>query len=188
MSKYPEYKQLNLAQIGQEVLEEWKAKNTFERVCPQERKAVFYLFMKGLLQLMVCQVFTMLWAYNQRYILSLQNLTRIPSTPKGGLDTHGLPVELGVEKELGITKEDIGKNISIAEYNQKCRENVMKFKGVWENLTDQMGYWVDMNDPYVTYDNKYIESVWWLLSQMNEKGMLYKGHTIQPYSPKAGQD
>ena len=105
---------------------------------------------------------------------------------KAGWDTHGLPVELGVEKELGITKEDIGKSISIAEYNQKCRENVMKFKGVWENLTNQMGYWVDMKDPYVTYDNKYIESVWWLLSQMNDKGMLYKGHTIQPYSPKAG--
>ena len=91
---------------------------------------------------------------------------------KAGWDTHGLPVELGVEKELGITKEDIGENISIAEYNQKCRENVMKFKGVWENLTDQMGYWVDMNDPYVTYDNKYIESVWWLLSQMNKKNAL----------------
>ena len=118
--------------------------------------------------------------------MSLQTLQGFQVHRKAGWDTHGLPVELGVEKELGITKEDIGKNISIAEYNQKCRENVMKFKGVWENLTDQMGYWVDMNDPYVTYDNKYIESVWWLLSQMNKKGMLYKGHTIQPYSPKAG--
>ena len=105
---------------------------------------------------------------------------------KAGWDTHGLPVELGVEKELGITKEDIGTTISIEDYNKKCRENVMKFKNAWEDLTDKMGYWVDMKDPYVTYDNKYIESVWWLLSQMDKKGMLYKGHTIQPFSPKAG--
>ena len=186
MSKYPEYKQLNLAQIGQEVLEEWKAKALLKRVCPQEKESRLLPFMKASFSKWYARYSPCYGAYNQRYILSLQNLTRIPSTPKAGWDTHGLPVELGVEKELGITKEDIGKNISIAEYNQKCRENVMKFKGVWENLTDQMGYWVDMNDPYVTYDNKYIESVWWLLSQIHDKGMLYKGHTIQPYSPKAG--
>ncbi len=105
---------------------------------------------------------------------------------KAGWDTHGLPVELGVEKKLGITKEDIGKTISIEEYNRTCREAVMEFKGVWEKLTRQMGYWVNMDDPYITYDNKYIESLWWLLKQLYEKGLLYKGYTIQPYSPAAG--
>lgn len=105
---------------------------------------------------------------------------------KAGWDTHGLPVELGVEKKLGITKEDIGKKISIEEYNRTCREAVMEFKGVWEKLTRQMGYWVNMDDPYITYDNKYIESLWWLLKQLYEKGLLYKGYTIQPYSPAAG--
>ena len=105
---------------------------------------------------------------------------------KAGWDTHGLPVELGVEKELGITKEDIGNKISVEEYNLACRKAVMRYTDVWNNLTRQMGYWVDMSDPYVTYENKYIESVWWLLKQLHEKNMLYKGYTIQPYSPKAG--
>ena len=187
MSKYPEYKQLNLVQIGQEVLEKWKAKSTFEKsVSTREGKPSFTFYegppsangMPGIHHVMGRTI--------KDIFCRFKTLQGFQVHRKAGWDTHGLPVELGVEKELGITKEDIGKNISIAEYNQKCRENVMKFKGVWENLTDQMGYWVDMNDPYVTYDNKYIESVWWLLSQMNEKGMLYKGHTIQPYSPKAG--
>jgi isoleucyl-tRNA synthetase len=105
---------------------------------------------------------------------------------KAGWDTHGLPVELGVEKTLGITKEDIGKSISIEAYNRACREDVMKFTGIWNDLTRQMGYWVDMDNPYVTYDNKYIESVWWLLRRLYDKGLLYKGYTIQPYSPAAG--
>jgi isoleucyl-tRNA synthetase len=105
---------------------------------------------------------------------------------KAGWDTHGLPVELGVEKKLGITKEDIGKTLTIEEYNQACREDVMKFTGIWNDLTRQMGYWVDMENPYVTYDNKYIESVWWLLKRLFDKGLLYKGYTIQPYSPAAG--
>jgi isoleucyl-tRNA synthetase len=105
---------------------------------------------------------------------------------KAGWDTHGLPVELGVEKELGITKEDIGSTISIEDYNKACRTNVMKYKGSWEDITEKMGYWVDMQNPYLTYDNKYIESVWWLLGKMHKKGLLYKGHTIQPFSPKAG--
>ena len=187
MGKYPEYKQLNLAQIGQEVLEEWKAKNTFEKsVSTRKGKPSFTFYegppsangMPGIHHVMGRTI--------KDIFCRFKTLQGFQVHRKAGWDTHGLPVELGVEKELGITKEDIGKNISIAEYNQKCRENVMKFKGVWESVTDQMGYWVDMNDPYVTYDNKYIESVWWLLSQMNEKGMLYKGHTIQPYSPKAG--
>ena len=187
MSKYPEYKQLNLAQIGQEVLEEWKAKSTFKKsVSTRKGKPSFTFYegppsangMPGIHHVMGRTI--------KDIFCRFKTLQGLQVHRKAGWDTHGLPVELSVEKELGITKEDIGKNISIAEYNQKCRENVMKFKGVWENLTDQMGYWVDMNNPYITYDNKYIESVWWLLSQMNEKGMLYKGHTIQPYSPKAG--
>lgn len=105
---------------------------------------------------------------------------------KAGWDTHGLPVELGVEKALGITKEDIGKKISVDDYNAACRREVMKYTKEWENLTNSMGYWVDMNNPYITYDNRYIESVWWLLNQLYNKGYLYKGYTIQPYSPAAG--
>jgi len=105
---------------------------------------------------------------------------------KAGWDTHGLPVELGVEKSLGITKEDIGKTISVAEYNAHCRQDVMKFTKEWEDLTHKMGYWVDMKHPYITYDNRYIETLWWLLKQLYKKGLLYKGYTIQPYSPAAG--
>ena len=105
---------------------------------------------------------------------------------KAGWDTHGLPVELGVEKELGITKEDIGTKISVEEYNNACKKAVMKYTDVWNDLTKKMGYWVDTEKPYVTYENKYIESVWWLLNQAFQKGYIYKGYTIQPYSPKAG--
>ena len=105
---------------------------------------------------------------------------------KGGWDTHGLPIELSVEKELGITKEDIGTKISVDEYNAKCRETVMRYKDVWDDITRKMGYWVDLDNPYVTYENEYIESVWWLLSQLYNKDLMYKGYTIQPYSPAAG--
>jgi valyl-tRNA synthetase len=105
---------------------------------------------------------------------------------KAGWDTHGLPVELGVEKALGITKEDIGKTISVAEYNKHCRTDVMKFTKEWTDLTHKMGYWVDLENPYITYDNRYIETLWWLLKQLYGKGLLYKGYTIQPYSPAAG--
>lgn len=187
MSKYPEYKHLNLPQISQEILADWKARKTFEKsVSTRAGKPSFTFYegppsangMPGIHHVMGRTI--------KDIFCRFKTLQGFQVHRKAGWDTHGLPVELGVEKELGITKEDIGKSITIAEYNQKCRENVMKFKGVWENLTNQMGYWVDMKDPYVTYDNKYIESVWWLLSQMNDKGMLYKGHTIQPYSPKAG--
>ena len=187
MSKYPEYKHLNLPQISQEILADWKVRKTFEKsVSTRAGKPSFTFYegppsangMPGIHHVMGRTI--------KDIFCRFKTLQGFQVHRKAGWDTHGLPVELGVEKELGITKEDIGKSITIAEYNQKCRENVMKFKGVWENLTNQMGYWVDMKDPYVTYDNKYIESVWWLLSQMNDKGMLYKGHTIQPYSPKAG--
>ena len=169
------------------MLEDWKVNNTFEKsVCKREGKPSFTFYegppsangMPGIHHVMGRTI--------KDIFCRFKTLQGFQVHRKAGWDTHGLPVELGVEKELDITKEDIGKSISIAEYNEKCRENVMKFKGVWESLTNQMGYWVDMEKPYVTYDNKYIESVWWLLSQMNKKGMLYKGHTIQPYSPKAG--
>lgn len=105
---------------------------------------------------------------------------------KGGWDTHGLPVELGVEKELGITKEDIGKKITVEEYNHKCREAVLRYKDKWDDLTRKMGYWVDLNDPYITFKNEYIETLWWLLKQLYEKGLLYESVSIQPYSPAAG--
>jgi isoleucyl-tRNA synthetase len=105
---------------------------------------------------------------------------------KAGWDTHGLPVELGTEKELGITKEDIGKTISVEQYNEACKKTVMRYTDVWNDLTEKMGYWVDMEDPYVTYKSKYMESVWWLLKQIYDKDLMYKGYTIQPYSPKAG--
>jgi isoleucyl-tRNA synthetase len=105
---------------------------------------------------------------------------------KGGWDTHGLPVELQVEKELGITKDDIGKKISIEDYNKKCRETVMKYKDQWDDLTTKMGYWVDLENPYITYEKEYIESLWWILKQLYDKQLLYKGYTIQPYSPAAG--
>jgi len=105
---------------------------------------------------------------------------------KGGWDTHGLPIELGVEKELGITKEDIGKKISVEEYNQKCREAVLRYKDLWDDLTRKMGYWVDLDHPYVTFQNEYIETLWWLLKQLYQKGLLYESVSIQPYSPAAG--
>ncbi len=105
---------------------------------------------------------------------------------KGGWDTHGLPIELGVEKELGITKEDIGKKISVEEYNQKCREAVLRYKDKWDDITRKMGYWVDLNDPYITFKNEYIETLWWILSELYKKGLLYESVSIQPYSPAAG--
>ena len=187
MKKYPEYKQLDLSAINKEVLSRWKANSIFEKsVSTRNDKPSFTFYegppsangMPGIHHVMGRAI--------KDIFCRFKTLQGYKVNRKAGWDTHGLPVELGVEKELGITKEDIGSTISIEDYNKKCRENVMKFKNVWEDLTDKMGYWVDMNDPYVTYDNKYIESVWWLLSQMDKKEMLYKGHTIQPFSPKAG--
>ena len=187
MNKYKEYSQLDLAKINEEILDKWTKNSTFEKsVDTREGNPSFTFYegppsangLPGIHHVMGRTIKDIFCRY--------KTLQGFKVNRKAGWDTHGLPVELGVEKELGITKEDIGKNISIEDYNLKCRENVMKFKNVWEDLTNKMGYWVDMSDPYLTYDNKYIESVWWLLSQMNKKNMLYKGHTIQPYSPKAG--
>ena len=187
MKKYPEYKQLDLSAINKEVLTRWKSNTIFEKSLSTREGKPSYTFyegppsangMPGIHHIMGRAI--------KDIFCRFKTLQGYKVNRKAGWDTHGLPVELGVEKELDITKEDIGTTISIEDYNKKCRENVMKFKNSWEDLTDKMGYWVDMNDPYVTYDNKYIESVWWLLSQMYKKGMLYKGHTIQPFSPKAG--
>ncbi len=187
MKKYPEYKQLDLSAINKEVFAKWQSKSIFEKSLSTREGKPSYTFyegppsangMPGIHHVMGRAIKDIFCRY--------KTLQGYKVNRKAGWDTHGLPVELGVEKELGITKEDIGTTISIEDYNKKCRENVMKFKNFWEDLTDKMGYWVDMNTPYITYDNKYIESVWWLLSQMNKKGMLYKGHTIQPFSPKAG--
>ena len=187
MKKYPEYKQLDLSAINKEVLAQWQSNSIFEKSLSTREGKPSYTFYEGPPSANgMPGIHHVMGRAIKDIFCRFKTLQGYKVNRKAGWDTHGLPVELGVEKELGITKEDIGTTISIEDYNKKCRENVMKFKNVWEDLTDKMGYWVDMNDPYVTYDNKYIESVWWLLGQMDKKGMLYKGHTIQPFSPKAG--
>ena len=187
MKKYPEYKQLDLSAINKEVLAQWQSNSIFEKSLSTREGKPSYTFYEGPPSANgMPGIHHVMGRAIKDIFCRFKTLQGYKVNRKAGWDTHGLPVELGVEKELGITKEDIGTTISIEDYNKKCRENVMKFKNVWEDLTDKMGYWVDMNDPYVTYDNKYIESVWWLLSQMDKKDMLYKGHTIQPFSPKAG--
>ncbi len=187
MKKYPEYKQLDLSAINKEVLAQWQSNSIFEKSLSTREGKPSYTFYEGPPSANgMPGIHHVMGRAIKDIFCRFKTLQGYKVNRKAGWDTHGLPVELGVEKELGITKEDIGTTISIEDYNKKCRENVMKFKNVWEDLTDKMGYWVDMNDPYITYDNKYIESVWWLLSQMDNKGMLYKGHTIQPFSPKAG--
>ncbi|MBO5216294.1 MAG: isoleucine--tRNA ligase [Alistipes sp.] len=185
--KFNEYKGLDLAKIADEVLQQWDADDTFHKsITTREGHPTFVFYegppsangMPGIHHVMARTIKDVICRYKtqQGYLVHR----------KAGWDTHGLPVELGVEKKLGITKEDIGKKISIEEYNTACREAVMEFTGEWENLTKKMGYWVNMDDPYITYDNKYIETLWWLLKQLFDKGLLYKGYTIQPYSPAAG--
>ena len=187
MKKYPEYNQLDLSAINKEVLAKWRSNLIFEKSLSTKEEGKSYTFYEGPPSANGKPgIHHVMGRAIKDIFCRFKTLQGYKVNRKAGWDTHGLPVELGVEKELGITKEDIGTTITIEDYNKKCRENVMKFKNIWENLTDVMGYWVDMNDPYVTYDNKYIESVWWLLSQIDKKGMLYKGHTIQPFSPKAG--
>ena len=187
MKKYPEYKQLQLPEINKTILEYWKKNHCFEKSINNRNGSPPWIFYEGppsanglpgihhVLSRTIKDIFC-------RY----KTMQGFQVKRKAGWDTHGLPVELDVEKELGITKEDIGKKISVEEYNQKCREAVMRYTDKWEQLTEQMGYWIDMQHPYITYDNNYIESVWWLLKQIYNKGLLYKGYTIQPYSPAAG--
>ncbi len=185
--KFPEYKGLNLSQVNKDILKKWEEDNTFEKsVSSGEGKKEFIFYegppsangMPGIHHVISRTLKDTFCRY--------KTLQGYQVKRKAGWDTHGLPVELAVEKKLGITKDDIGSKISVKEYNDTCRKEVMKFTEQWEDITEKMGYWVDMDDPYITYDNKYIESVWWLLKQMYNKGLLYKGYTIQPYSPAAG--
>ncbi len=187
MSKFKEYKGLSLSQTHKDVLENWRKSNIFNQSVESRKGQPTFTFyegppsangMPGIHHVIARTIKDLFCRY--------KTLQGFHVNRKAGWDTHGLPVELGVEKELGITKEDIGTNISVEDYNKACRTNVMKYKSKWEDITEEMGYWVDMKNPYTTYDNKYIESVWWLLSQMHKKELLYKGHTIQPFSPKAG--
>jgi len=187
MSKFKQYKQLSLSNIHKEVLGNWRESDVFDKSIERRKGNPTFTFyegppsangMPGIHHVIARTIKDLFCRY--------KTLQGFQVNRKAGWDTHGLPVELGVEKELGITKEDIGSTISIEDYNKACRTNVMKYKGSWEDITEEMGYWVDMQNPYVTYDNKYIESVWWLLGKMHSKGLLYKGHTIQPFSPKAG--
>ncbi|MCC6684316.1 MAG: isoleucine--tRNA ligase [Bacteroidia bacterium] len=187
MSKYTEYKKLDFPAFEEEVLKFWKENNVFEKsVSNREGKESFVFYegppsangMPGIHHVMARTVKDIFCRY--------QTLNGKQVKRKAGWDTHGLPIELQVEKTLGITKEDIGKKISVAEYNEACRKDVLKFKDVWDKLTNRMGYWVDLSDPYITYENNYIESLWSLLKKLYEKGLLYKGYTIQPYSPAAG--
>ncbi|MBQ7671624.1 MAG: class I tRNA ligase family protein, partial [Paludibacteraceae bacterium] len=184
---FKEYKKLDLPGINREILAYWEQQHTFEKSLATREGAPSFVFyegppsangMPGIHHVMARTIKDIFCRY--------KTLQGFRVNRKAGWDTHGLPVELGVEKSLGITKEDIGKKISVDEYNRTCRREVMKFTKEWENLTRQMGYWIDMNDPYITYDNRYIETLWWLIKQLYNKGLLYKGYTIQPYSPAAG--
>ena len=187
MKKHKEYSSLDLSKIGEEILSFWNNNSVFDKSIADPLRPENFTFyegppsangMPGIHHVIARTIKDLFCRY--------KTLKGYTVNRKAGWDTHGLPVELGVEKEMGLTKEDIGTKISIEDYNKACRVNVMKYKKSWEEITSQMGYWVDMKNPYVTYDNKYIESVWWLLKQLHEKKLLYKGHTIQPFSPKAG--
>lgn len=185
--KYQDYQGLNLPQIASEVMEKWKTEDVFlKSITSREGNESFVFFegppsangLPGIHHVMARSIKDIFCRY--------QTLKGKQVKRKAGWDTHGLPVELGVEKELGITKEDIGKKISVDDYNKACKEAVMRYTDIWNNLTEKMGYWVDMENPYITYKSKYMESVWWLLGELYRKNLLYKGYTIQPYSPKAG--
>jgi len=184
---YKEYKQLNLSETGKEILEYWKANNIFEKSISNRPASKPYTFyegppsangMPGIHHVMARSIKDIFCRY--------KTLKGYRVERKGGWDTHGLPIELAVEKTLGITKEDIGKKISVDEYNAACRKEVMKYTDVWNDLTEKMGYWVDLENPYITYENSYIETLWWILKEFYKKGLLYKGYTIQPFSPAAG--
>ncbi len=186
-TKFTEYKGLDLPKVASEVLDFWKENNIFEQSVTSREGATPYVFFEGppsanglpgIHHVMARAIKDIFCRYKTQKGFQVKR--------KAGWDTHGLPVELGTEAVLGITKEDIGKTISIEEYNEACKKTVMRYTDVWNDLTEKMGYWVDMEDPYVTYKSKYMESVWWLLKQIYNKDLLYKGYTVQPYSPKAG--
>ena len=186
--KYPEYKQpLNYGQLGEDILAWWKEHGIFEKSVSSREGQPTFVFYEGPPSANGAPGIHHVMARTVKDIFGrYQTLLGKQVPRKGGWDTHGLPIELQVEKELGITKEDIGKKISIADYNQRCKETVMRFKAQWDDLTEKMGYWVDLDDPYVTFEPEYIESCWALLKKLYDKGLLYKGYTIQPYSPAAG--
>src|SRR5690606_36972438 len=186
-AKFAEYKGLDLPKIAEEILAYWKENGIFEKsVTTREGKEPFVFFegppsangLPGIHHVMARAIKDIFCRYKTQKGYQVKR--------KAGWDTHGLPIELGVEKELGITKEDIGTKISVEKYNEACKSAVMRYTDVWNDLTEKMGYWVDMDDPYVTYNSKYMETVWWLLSEIYKKDLIYKGYTIQPYSPKAG--
>jgi isoleucyl-tRNA synthetase len=184
---YREFKQLELAKIGEEILEFWKTEKIFEQSISSRPESKPFTFfegppsangMPGIHHVMGRAIKDIFCRY--------KTLKGFQVNRKGGWDTHGLPIELAVEKKLGITKEDIGKKITVEEYNSACKEEVMKYTDVWNDLTEKMGYWVDLKTPYITYENNYIETLWWILKSFYEKGLIYKGYTVQPYSPAAG--
>ena len=186
-TKFPEYKGLDLPKVAEEILEFWKENDVFDKsISSREGNKPFVFFegppsangLPGIHHVMARAIKDIFCRFKTQKGFQVKR--------KAGWDTHGLPIELGVEKELGITKEDIGTKISVEAYNEACKNAVMRYTDVWNDLTEKMGYWVDMNDPYITYKSKYMETVWWLLSQIYKKGLIYKGYTIQPYSPKAG--
>ena len=186
-NNYKEYKQLNLTETADEIRRYWEENDTFQKSLDNRDKDNAFVFFEGppsangtpgIHHVMARSIKDVVCRY--------QTLKGKHVVRKAGWDTHGLPVELGVEKKLGITKEDIGKKISVDDYNRACREEVMKYKDMWDDLTRKMGYWVNLNDPYITFTNDYIETLWFLLKDLYNKGLLYKGYTIQPYSPAAG--
>src|SRR6478609_8324797 len=186
-NRYKEFKHLNLPVIEKEILEKWEREKAFEKSVELREGAQPFVFyegppsangMPGIHHVMARALKDLVCRYKTMQGFKVER--------KGGWDTHGLPIELGVEKELGITKEDIGKKISVEEYNRKCREAVMRYKDKWDDVTKKMGYWVDLDNPYVTFQNDYIETLWWILSELYKKGYLYESVSIQPYSPAAG--
>ena len=185
--RFAERTRLNLSEVNKEELKRWDEEDLFHRSIDEREGCPSFIFFEGPPSANGHPgIHHVLARSIKDTFCRFKTMKGFQVHRKAGWDTHGLPVELGVEKELGITKEDIGKTISIEDYNQKCRENVMMYTGEWEDLSHRMGYWVDMEHPYITYDNKYIETLWWLLKQLYEKDLLYKGYTIQPYSPAAG--
>lgn len=187
MAKYQEYKNLDLSSLADEVLQFWNDNHIFEKSLKSREYGNRYVFYEGPPSANgVPGIHHVMARAIKDIVCRYQTLKGNYVSRKAGWDTHGLPVEIGVEKSLGITKEDIGKKISVEDYNKACRTEVMKYKDLWDDLTVKMGYWVNLDDPYITFDNKYIESVWYLLSKLNEKGLMYKGYTIQPFSPAAG--
>ena len=185
--KFAERNRLNLSEVNKEVLQQWDDEDLFHRSVTEREGCSSFIFFEGPPSANGHPgIHHVLARSIKDTFCRFKTMKGYQVNRKAGWDTHGLPVELGVEKELGITKEDIGKSISIEDYNRKCRENVMMYTNEWEDLSHKMGYWVDMEHPYITYDNKYIETLWWLLKQLYKKNLLYKGYTIQPYSPAAG--